>query len=468
MKKKLLSLLLLAVVAVSGFAGCGGNQTGNSSTPDSTSTPVQTVDYAEQVTLDMSSSATIKVEVQLKSHVDGDTSHFYLPDVNNLPEEMTASGMLKARYLAVNTPESTGTIEEWGKAASKFTKERLTNASSIVIETDNAIWDHDANGRWLLWIWYKPQGGTSYRNLNVELLQNGLAWGSKTADSRYGSVCSQAIQQARESNLYIYSNKPDPDYYYGEAKEITMKELRTNIASYSGKRVAVEGVISMRDGWNVYAEAYDDETGMYYGISVFYGYHSAYHDILNPGNRVRLVGEVNYYEAGDSYQLSDLRYDAKDPDNLDHIKLLETGKKGAFVKTTVDLFNSEKTVDVVTLNEDCDPVVDEESGETVTTSKSFPYCQLALSTSVIVQNLTVKSIYTTNNGGDNDGAMTLTCEDANGKTIEVRTGVLRDADNKLITAEAYQGKTITVRGIVDVFSGDYQIKVFAATSIVVK
>ena len=50
----------------------------------------------------------------------------------------------------------------------------------------------------------------------------------------------------------------------------------------------------------------------------------------------------------------------------------------------------------------------------------------------------------------------------------VRTVVLRDADGNVITADAYQGKTIDVKGVVDFFSGDYQIKVFSASDITVK
>ena len=34
--------------------------------------------------------------------------------------------------------------------------------------------------------------------------------------------------------------------------------------------------------------------------------------------------------------------------------------------------------------------------------------------------------------------------------------------------DAYEGKTIDVKGIVDYFSGDYQIKVFSASDIIVK
>jgi DNA/RNA endonuclease YhcR with UshA esterase domain len=45
--------------------------------------------------------------------------------------------------------------------------------------------------------------------------------------------------------------------------------------------------------------------------------------------------------------------------------------------------------------------------------------------------------------------------------------VLRDENGDLITYEAYEGKTIHVRGIVDYFSGKYQIKVSSADDITI-
>ena len=59
------------------------------------------VDYAASVRLNWKSE-TAKQEVTVESFVDGDTTHFAVP------KEIAADGVLKARYLAINTPESTG------------------------------------------------------------------------------------------------------------------------------------------------------------------------------------------------------------------------------------------------------------------------------------------------------------------------------------------------------------------------
>ena len=45
-------------------------------------------------------------------------------------------GVVKARFLGIDTPESTGTIEPWGKASSAYAKEVLYSAYSIVLEAE--------------------------------------------------------------------------------------------------------------------------------------------------------------------------------------------------------------------------------------------------------------------------------------------------------------------------------------------
>ena len=121
------------------------------------------------------------------------------------------NGVFKARYLAINTPESTGQIEEWGKAASAFTRQKLSEATSIVIESEDGKWNADSTGgRYLVWVWYKTDKDTEYRNLNLEILQNGLAIASNSSQNKYGMWCMNAIKQAKAHKLYVYSKEKDP------------------------------------------------------------------------------------------------------------------------------------------------------------------------------------------------------------------------------------------------------------------
>lgn len=88
-----------------------------------------------------------------------------------------------------------------------------------------------------------------------------------------------------------------------------------------------------------------------------------------------------------------------------------------------------------------------------------------MNSTISMKNLYVRDVYTTASG-NSQGAMTLTCT-ADGKTITVRTVVLRDENGNLVTESDYIGKTIDVTGIVDYFSGEYQIKVFTSDEIIV-
>ena len=404
-------------------------------------------DFASEVKLNMRSE-TAKQKVTVHAFVDGDTTHF------NVPVSISENGILKARYLAVNTPESTGKIEEWGKKASAFTREKLSHASSIIIESEDANWNPDSTGgRFLVWVWYRNSEDEEYRNLNIEILQNGLAIASSTANNRYGQTAMAALNYAKDQKLNVYSGEKDPDFYYGDAVELTLKELRVNIREYDGIKVAYEGVITMNDGGSVYMEDYDPETGLYYGISVFYGYNLPGKGlaILSVGNRARIVGTVQYYEAGETYQVAGLQYKQMKPKDPGNIQLISEGHQAAYVLTDARTFTSGK---VTVLSQDG-------------ASQVFDYGYLALNTSIEMHSLKVESIHTEDDPtSSNFGAMTMHCV-ADGQKIRVRTAVLVDSDRKIITADAYQGKTIDVRGVVDYHSGSYQIKVLSAKDITI-
>ncbi|MBQ6884636.1 MAG: thermonuclease family protein [Clostridia bacterium] len=442
---KLLSLLLVICILVACFAGCKDN----SATQGGTNAKV--VDYVDNTKLKMDSN-TKKQEVTVKSFIDGDTTHFIVPT------DISDDGTLKARYMGINTPESTGKIEEWGKKASNFTKEKLSSAVSIYVESDNDKWNVDSTGgRHLVWVWYKPSSDAEYRCLNLELVQNGLSISCGTTADRYGDAMTNAFQQAKAQKLNVFSGEKDPDFFYGDAYEVDLKHLRSNIALYDNAKVAFEGVITYNNNNSVYVEEYDAETDMYYGMSVYYGYETgALLNILKVGNRVRVVGTVTYYETGGTWQVSGLKYREMKPDDPSNTIMISEGNAPAHLETSAETF--------ATAELDLDVMSSLDSEET--SVKTFKYAELAMSTSISMKNLTVVDAYTTNNGGNSDGAMTLTCKIGD-TYIDVRTIVLYDESGNLITESAYLNKTIDVKGIVDYFSGAYQIKVFTANDITV-
>ena len=439
------------------------------------------VDYASQVKLDFNSE-TKKQEVTVRLYIDGDTTHFNpvenseLPNCNNAADFSVATaptkGYVKARYIAINTPESTGQIEPYGKAASNFTKAKLKAASepggSIVIESNDDKWNIDNTGsRYVLWIWYRLPGETEYRNLNIEILQAGHAFGSGVSDNRYGTYAKAALDQAQEHKLILFSGVQDPDYYYGGPINVDLKELRFNTAAYEGKKIVVEGLIVADFGDSAYLEEtyYDvegyEETGIRFGMPILhFNVNGKVLDILSVGNRVSVVGVVVWYENGGYYQITDIQmYDRYNPKNPNNCNILPGGEgvglDGAYTPISGAQFISNVanvSFEVTKTNED-----GEEYDEVV----KLTYKEAILGTSVTLANLYVQSIsVTSNTDSDNFGAMTLTCIAPDGATVQVRTTVFKDQDNKLVTPETYQGKTITVKGVVEYFStaNSYQIK----------
>ena len=121
-----LLVLLLAVSMLAGcFAACEnqGGTTEDTTVQNESTEPSETTDPSEETTekpapefVDFASqlkfnknSGRLNVEVTVHAFIDGDTTHF------NVPTDIVPTGILKARYLGINTPESTGKIEKWGK-----------------------------------------------------------------------------------------------------------------------------------------------------------------------------------------------------------------------------------------------------------------------------------------------------------------------------------------------------------------
>ena len=411
-----------------------------SSAPEAAPSPAaaasESIDYAASVK--PSGADTAKQEVTVKSFVDGDTVHFFVP------ESIMPSGVLKARFIGIDTPESTGKIEEYGKAASEFTKEKLSRAHSIMIESDDGNWDFDSTGgRYLVWVWYKAEKAGEYRNLNIELLQNGLARAYSSANNRYGSTCTAAINRAKVNKLNIYSGQKDPDFYYGDAVELTLKELRCGIEGYNGKKVAFEGVITINSGNGVFIEDYDAETDRYYGISAYYGYglSGAGLDILSVGNRARIVGTVQYYEAGGCYQVSGLSYRQMKPDDPNNLQKLSEGNAAGYVSISADDFASAMV-----------------SIETEAGAAEYKLSDIAMNTTVEMDGLTVQSVYVAENG-----CATLTCA-AGDAEVTVRLEPLK-VNGEAFDPNTLSGKTIDVRAAVDMYDNAPQLHVFTAEGI---
>ncbi|MBQ7830845.1 MAG: hypothetical protein IJ393_02080 [Clostridia bacterium] len=230
------------------------------------------------------------------------------------------------------------------------------------------------------------------------------------------------------------------------AVELDLKELRTNIDDYVGSRVGFEGTVTNYYELGVYIENYDAETQLFYGIYVYMGFASTQDilTILSVGNRVRIVGTLSYSEIF-GYQISNLKYDPFNPYNPNYIIKLGEGYEGAYREVTEDEFFSQVEID----------------------GESFNFSDLAMNTTISMSNLKVIDTYTTNIGGENDGAITLFCQ-WNDNSITLRINAIKNANGELVfTQDMFLNKTIDVKGILDQYAGDYQIRIYVADHIVI-
>lgn len=145
--------------------------------------------------------ASEKYEVTLSKCVDGDTAWFIKDE-----EE------IKTRFLAIDTPESTTKIEEYGEKASEYTCNLLTNAESIEIEYDPDSDKLDKYGRHLVWVFVDGE------LLQEKIIENGLGEIAYLyGDYIYSDNLEVAQDRAKNNHLGMWSNieeKNDVSYLY--------------------------------------------------------------------------------------------------------------------------------------------------------------------------------------------------------------------------------------------------------------
>ena len=444
---RLLALLVACLMILPCVVACNNNK------EDDNASKKEHIDYVANTKLDMSSES-LKIEATVKTYIDVDTTHFFVNDSKAFPE-----GYLKARYLAIDTPESTGKIEAWGKTAANFTKETLKNAYAIMLESDTGVWNTDSNGRHLLWVWYKTDENSDWRNLNIEILQNGYAYASNSGQNRYGSTCMAALNQADAEDLYVHSSEKDPSYPYDAATLVSIKELRTNPTAYEGSKVAISGIIAQNTASGLYLEEFDAEDEQYYGMYVYYGYNlpASASRFIQTGNEVYYVGIFQYATAVDAYQIGGIEYDVMKPGDPAFTHLIAKDQQVAYTPSEISDITTGETK------------VSSPDGDVVITYKgNFS----TLHTSVSLEGLKVVGTSTTQDPeSKNYGAISLKCE-KDGKTITVRTIVLYE-NGQLVTADRFEGMTIDVKGVVDAYTPEgsteaqIQVKVFTLDAITI-
>jgi len=205
-------------------------------------------------------------EVTLDRCIDGDTTFF-----------RSASGRaFSVRYLGIDTPESTGKIQPWGQAASDFVCELLTNAETIVLQSDPnpTVGRTDNNGRQLAYVWYDG------RLLNLELIELAYTPAVGAGPLLHGEAMLQAQEHARNTRRRIWGEE-DPNFD-PTILVTSISDIVNDIDFYIGRFLSVEGVIVGYDELQRGFFLSDGDNSIY----VFQGFQTS--SKINIGHRVRL------------------------------------------------------------------------------------------------------------------------------------------------------------------------------------
>lgn len=327
MKKRL--LLGLTLLLSLGLAACNQPQT------DASSTPVETtkqkgdanwVDYATNGTVKLGLDYVGKDfykdgigQFSLKTAIDGDTAHF-TPLVDS-----THTGTMKARFFGIDTPESTGKVQEWGKAASKYTKAQLLEADekgTIVVSSAQDSYGEpqpDSTGsRYVSLVWInltkKNAPKDELQLLNLMIVQEGLSWVKNVQDMpQYSDTFYAAQRQAEDYKLKLHSGEPDPDHNYGDYEDVSLIDIKNEIQAslddpnhenkFDNAKIRFRATVAGFINHILYLQDfvyYDNdnpaEGGEYVGINVFVGMSDISSKYTKINTYLQICGLAQYTE----------------------------------------------------------------------------------------------------------------------------------------------------------------------------
>ena len=247
-------------------------------------------------------------KVTLSTPIDGDTAHFN-----------TSSGtMLKARFYGIDTPESTGKVQEWGYEASEFTTTKLNNAKAsgtIVVSSPKSTYgapDPDSTGsRYVSLVWINETVKNASLDqlylLNLWIVQEGLSMKKNVTDiPEYESAFDNAEAQAKVYKLNMWSGQKAPHWNDGEYEDISLldikREVEKSIADqsyknpYDNRKIRFTGVVSSFNDGTLYVQEFypiDDDhpkEGEWAGINIFCGMSAISERFTKPNTYLQIFG----------------------------------------------------------------------------------------------------------------------------------------------------------------------------------
>lgn len=310
---KKLSLSALAVIGLASITACGGFDKDKGYT-DITSKLSLKKDYKGKNFFDDGIGLA-----EVERLTDGDTSTF-----NLAVQSKDGKSSATVRYHGINTPESTGSVDKWGKSASKYNANRLSNAYQIVIES---VFDSstgkpsvDSNGiRYLGYVWYRNSESDTFKNLNLELVENGYT-DVVSPIGDYKSYFDEAKAFAKKKEMHIWSKDDDPNYNPNPVST-TVEEMVKDLASDSPTLYSIDNEVGAKIVFTATILAHTENSTHYYTVgsigsdgklytmNMFGGYTNAPINsgkYLTIGSTYYIVANIQKYNG--KYQISGIEY----------------------------------------------------------------------------------------------------------------------------------------------------------------
>lgn len=284
------------------------------------------VDYHKEGSATESRDFTVDGIAQVGLHmcIDGDTAHFTNP-YNTVNVNGNLSNIVKIRFYGIDTPESTGKIQPYGKQASDYTKSILKNAANngtIVITGTNfasyKVPTFDSTGtRYLGLVWVnetvKNAAYNDLKLLNLQIVEYGYSWVKSTSDiPELSSTFVLAETQAETYKLKLHSGEKDPYFNYEGAQEVEILKIKEAVVdtmttgaenAFNGANIKVYGVIVGYANNTLYIQKYYSEAkgslisgGEYASLNIFTGMSTIPSKFQKIGNLLCLVGTFEYTE----------------------------------------------------------------------------------------------------------------------------------------------------------------------------
>ena len=307
---------------------------------------------------------------------DGDTANFLLKSPSK-----TGVQKVTIRFSDIDTPESTGQVQKWGKAAAVYCADRLNTAYDFVLEAE-ATPATMTGVRYLAYVWYRESATDTYKNLCLEMVENGYTSAAVVnANLNYKDKFQEAEKFAKKHQMHVWSTDTDK-YYTTDPISATVIDvandwkLTTGFQYFNeelevGSKIALEGILISREitssGWNYYELGEFDENGNLVTVKLSGSYSSdPFNSNMFIGSYCHIVGTVQdyygewqiavggtystmgaltgVYKPGDSYEIQKAYYCTFDSNKDGFDKKSETGTLGDVTVTSVTLDGTKLTI----------------------------------------------------------------------------------------------------------------------------